>query len=50
MGTDPELRNACLGHLDYYASIFGQHMPHKNATYLYIGSKKVSFTCSRGSR
>ena len=42
LGTASAMKDACLGHIDRYAEMYGQHMPHLNATYLYLGSKKVS--------
>ncbi|CAN0194761.1 unnamed protein product, partial [Ectocarpus sp. 4 AP-2014] len=40
LGTVTAMKDACLGHIDRYAEMFGQHMPHLSATYLYLGSMK----------
>lgn len=42
LGTASAMKDACLGYVDRYAEMFGQHMPHQNATYLYLGSMKAS--------
>lgn len=36
--------DACVAYIDEYAEVFGQHMPHANATYLYLSSMKVKVT------
>ncbi|CAN0334080.1 unnamed protein product, partial [Ascophyllum nodosum] len=33
-------KDACLGYIDHFAEVYGQLMPHENATYLYLGSKQ----------
>ena len=40
-GTASPSKNACLGYIDHFAELYGQLMPHENATYLYLGSMKV---------
>lgn len=42
LGTVTAMKDACLGHIDRYAEMYGQHMPHLNATYLYLGCMRVS--------
>lgn len=43
-GTATPAMDACLGYIDEYAEVFGQLMPHENATYLYLSSMKVKVT------
>ncbi|CAM9940356.1 unnamed protein product, partial [Ascophyllum nodosum] len=46
-----ETRRHILTYLDWYAEQCGQHMPHKDAIYLYVHSKKELFeTCQRNLR
>ena len=44
LGTANDQKREVLAFLDSYSKVFGQHMPHVEATHLYLGCKKVTWT------
>lgn len=43
--TLTQQKDRIVAFIDRHADIFGQHMPHQQATFLYLGSKKVAEVC-----
>ena len=50
LGTANDQKREDLAFLDSYSKVFGQHMPHVEATHLYLGCKKVTWTLIQPQR